>query len=69
MPCFSLNKRAVAVMALREGGHRVQLLGIIDHWLMMVPMFLGEYPKGISFLFKKEKGYVIIGMLKGRWVH
>ena len=31
---------------------------------MVVPMFLGEYPKGIPFLFihKKEKGDLIIGM-------
>lgn len=36
-------------------------------------MVLGEYPKGIFFLFiykkEKKKENLIIGILKGRWVH
>ena len=37
---------------------------------MVVLMFWGEYAKGIPFPFicKKEKGYLIIGMAKGRWI-
>ena len=54
-----LIKRAVAVMA------------VIPYGLMVVPVFLGEYCKGVSFLFiyRKEKRNLIIGMPKGRWVH
>lgn len=39
--------------------------------LMMVPLFLGEYLKGIPFLFtyKKEKLNLIITMPKSRLVH
>ena len=38
---------------------------------MVVPAFWGEYSKGISFLFiyKKEKGNLIIGLPKGMWVY
>ena len=38
---------------------------------MMVPLFLGEYLKGIPFLFtyKKEKLNLIITMPKSRLVH
>ena len=37
--------------------HRIQLLVIISSELMVVLMFLGEYPKGNAFLsiHKKEK--------------
>ena len=36
---------------------------------MVVLMFWGEYPKGIPFpfIYKEEKGNLIIGMAKGRW--
>lgn len=72
----ALNKNTVAVMALRQREgvspcHGVQLLAITPYGLRVAAIFLSECPKGISFLFiyEKEKGILIIGMSKGRWVH
>lgn len=50
IPSLALTKGAVAVKALRQGGYP----GADHNTLgsMVIPMFLGEYPKGISFLFK-----------------
>ena len=36
--------------------HRVQLLAIISCGLMVVPTFLGEYPRDILSLFTYKKG-------------
>ena len=48
------TKRAVAIIALRQGDvspcYGVQLPAIIPYGLMVDPVFLGEYPKGIPFL-------------------
>ena len=51
-----LTKRAVAVITPKQvvgesPCHRVQLLAITPYEKMMVTVILGEYPKGILFLY------------------
>lgn len=42
-------------------GHRIQLLAVIPFGSMMVPVFLGEYFKGIlvRLIYREEKGKLI----------
>lgn len=51
------NQRAVAVLAPRGLSlcHKVPLLAKIPCGSMAVPMLLGEYPKGIPFLYTERK--------------
>ena len=68
-----LTKRIVAVMAIKQQSnscHRVQLLATKSNGSMVVPMFWGEHPKGIPFLFiyKQEKS-LVTGITKGRQVY
>lgn len=46
-------------------------MALILSGLMVVPKFLGEDSRDIFllFIYRKEKGEVIIGMPKGRLVH
>ena len=49
-----LTKRIMAVMAIKQWSnscHRVQLLATKSNGPMVAPMFWGEYPKGIPFVF------------------
>lgn len=67
----ALTEMAVTVIALRQEEHS-QGTGS-GGWLysplcVVVLVLLGEYPKGIPFLFiyKKEMGNLLIGMSMGR---
>ena len=67
-----LSKMAGPVMTLRQGGYPCAIGSscwlIIPYRLLVVPVLLDEYSKGIPFLFKdkKVKGNLIIGMPKGQ---
>lgn len=65
---MALTRRAVAGMALRQGGAPMPQGpgGAILPYGSTVVLILGEYPKGIPFLFiyLKEKGDVIRGSPK-----
>ena len=49
--------------------HRIQLLARIPYGSVVVLVFWGEYPKGISFLFKKGKRESDHWNAPGRWVN
>lgn len=67
-----LTQRAMAGMALRQGGlsvgPRAYLVAWIPYGLMMLSIFLGSTWRAIPFLltYKKEKGELTIGMSESR---
>lgn len=75
---LALTKRAVAVLTLRQEDFSLchgwcPVAGSNTMWFMVVPTFLGEYSQGHSlpfiFLYKREKGNLLIGLPKGKWVN
>ena len=47
-----------------------QLLPILSYGLIVIPVFWGEYFKGIPFFFTcKIKEHLTVGMPKGKCVH